>query len=65
MVRTVGPREDEPIEPAPQSYVVDRDNRGVPISTQLVRLFQGVLLIIIAGVSLALFWVVGLSLGIL
>jgi hypothetical protein len=65
MVRTVTPSDDERPEPI-GDYIVDRDSiPGTPVRTQVVRILHGILLIILAVVSLALFWVIGLSVGLL
>jgi hypothetical protein len=55
-----------PARPAPplDDYQVYRDSErvGPPVSVQLLRIARGVLLIVLAAISLALCWVVALLL---
>lgn len=61
MVHAIRPSErSEPID-----YASEPDGaRGIPIGTQILRILRGLMLILLAALSFALCWVVGLMLGI-
>ncbi len=56
---------DEEFRGSPDDYIVEREDQrpSAPITIQLVRVLRGLLLIVLACVSLALFWLVGTMLG--
>jgi hypothetical protein len=55
---------DEGFRALPDDYVIDRDERReTPFITLLVRALRFFLVLAMAALSLALFWVVGTMLG--
>jgi hypothetical protein len=54
-----------PHEPADDYFIETEDaTPRVPFSYRILRLLQGIVLLIIAALSLALFWLIGLILGV-
>lgn len=51
---------------APDDYIIERDDerRGAPFLTVVVQTVRFALVIVLAAVSLALFWLVGTMLGV-
>jgi hypothetical protein len=54
-----------PGEPA-DDYLIDTGAVApqVPMSYRILRLLQGIMLVVIAALSLAIFWLVGLLIGV-
>jgi hypothetical protein len=54
-----------PDDPADDYFIETEDTTPrVPFSYRVLRLLQGIMVLVIAVLSLALFWLVGLILGI-
>jgi hypothetical protein len=55
-------RQDDPAD----DYLIETEETTprVPFSYRVLRLLQGIMVLVIAAVSLALFWLIGLILGV-
>ena len=58
-------RSDDELRAAPDDYVIERDDerRGTPLVTLLVQAVRFLLMVALAVLSLALFWLVATMLG--
>jgi hypothetical protein len=66
-MRGAPPPPDQDRRGLSDDYLVEADEAqaGMPIALQLVRLARAVLLVVLAALSLALFWLVGTMIGVL